>query len=101
MTVEIDIFESWQWDDQFQEVRFQILDIDRLILCRISRGFIETYLKRSFANANFLDMVKEHINFITDLISLKAFWYSSSKISILCFKASCVNSSRWISWLRT
>ena len=72
MTVEIDIFESWQWDDQFQEVRFQILDIDRLILCRISRGFIETYLKRSFANANFLDMVKEHINFITDLISLKA-----------------------------
>ena len=72
MTVEIDTFENWQWDDQFQEVRFQILDIDRLILCRISRGFIETYLKRPFANANLLDMVKEHIKLITDLISLKA-----------------------------
>ena len=72
MTVEIDIFENWQWDDQLQEVRFQILDIDRLILCRISRGFIEVYLKRPFANANLPDMVKEHIQLITDLISLKA-----------------------------
>jgi|TARA_B100000315_G_scaffold258431_1_gene310504 hypothetical protein len=72
MTVEIDKFESWQWDDQLQEVRFQILDIDRLILCRISRGFIDSYLKLPFANANLLDMVKEHINLIIDLISLKA-----------------------------
>tara|TARA_B100000315_G_C14306414_1_gene464255 strand:+ start:127 stop:426 length:300 start_codon:yes stop_codon:yes gene_type:complete len=72
MTIEIDIFENWQWDDQLQEVRFLILDIDRLILCRISKGFIETYLKRSFANANLLDMVREHVKLITNLILLKA-----------------------------